>query len=120
MSAIRKALGACHAPVIAVSPIVGGATLKGPTAKIMGELALPVTPAAVASHYGALLDGLLVDAADVDATADAACQQSIEVAAADVVMNSLEDRERLADEVLELARRIADQAGPVKGRKRLL
>ena len=120
LSAVREALGACHAPVIAVSPIVGGAALKGPTAKIMGELALPVTPAAVAGHYGTLLDGLLVDAADVDATDDAACQQPIEVATADVVMNSLEDRERLAVEVLDFARRIADQAAPVKGRELLL
>lgn len=120
LPALREALGACHAPVVAVSPIVGGAALKGPTAKIMDELGLPVTAAAVAGHYGALLDGFLVDATDAASAANAARQLAIEVAAAQVVMNSLADRVSLATETLRLARRLAGQAAPVKGRGRLL
>ncbi len=103
LPALREALLACHAPVVAVSPIVGGAALKGPTAKIMGELGLPVTAAAVAGHYGVLLDGFLVDATDVT---DASSEPAIEVAPADVVMDSLEDRVRLAGEALDFARRL--------------
>ena len=117
LPAVRAALLACRAPVIAVSPIVGGAALKGPTAKIMGELGLPVTAAAVAGHYGVLLDGFLLDAGDV---ADAADLLAIEVAGTCVVMNSLADRVALAEETLGLARRLAGQDAPVKGRGRLL
>ena len=120
LPAVREAMLACHAPVVAVSPIVGGAALKGPTAKIMGELGLPVTAAAVASHYGTLLDGFLVDATDVATAADAGRELAIEVAPAHVVMNSLEDRVRLAGEALEFASRLGDQAAPVKRRGRLL
>jgi LPPG:FO 2-phospho-L-lactate transferase len=117
LPALREALGACHAPVVAISPIVGGAALKGPTAKIMGELGLPVTAAAVAGHYGALLDGFLVDATDVT---DASNEPAIEVAPAHVVMDSLEDRVRLAAEALDFARRLARQTAPVKRRGRLI
>ena len=120
LPAVREALGACHAPVVAVSPIVGGAALKGPTAKIMDELGLPVSAAAVADHYGALLDGFVVDTADAADAADAAHELAIEVAGTCVVMNSLADRVALAEETLRLARRIAGQAAPVKRRERLL
>ena len=53
---VREALRACSAPVIAVSPIIGGKAVKGPTAKMMAELGLPVDAAAVARHYGDILD----------------------------------------------------------------
>ena len=51
-------------PVIAVSPIVGGAAVKGPAAKMMRELGLEVSAAALARHYGDLVDGWIVDARD--------------------------------------------------------
>jgi len=51
-------------PVVAVSPIVGGTAIKGPTAKMMAELKVPATAAQVASHYGDLLDGFILDQAD--------------------------------------------------------
>ncbi|HEV2100577.1 MAG TPA: 2-phospho-L-lactate transferase, partial [Stellaceae bacterium] len=53
---VRDALSSCHAPVVAVSPIIDGKAVKGPTAKMMAELGLPVTATAVARHYGDLLD----------------------------------------------------------------
>ena len=43
-----------RAPVVAVSPIIGGRAVKGPTAKMMSELGLPATAPAVARHYGDL------------------------------------------------------------------
>ena len=52
------------APVIAVSPIIGGQAVKGPTAKIMAELGTPVSNVSIAAHYHGLIDGLVVDAAD--------------------------------------------------------
>src|ERR1700726_3117190 len=53
---VRAALKACPAPVIAVSPIIGGRAVKGPTAKMMSELGSPVTAAAGAQHHGGLID----------------------------------------------------------------
>ena len=95
---VREALIACSAPVVAVSPIVGGRAVKGPTAKMMRELGLPVTAAAVARHYQDILDGYLVDHRD----ADVVCS-GIKIASAATLMTTLADRETLACEVLAFA-----------------
>jgi LPPG:FO 2-phospho-L-lactate transferase len=58
---IREALIAADAPVVAVSPIVGGEVLKGPTAAFMAFAALELSAAGVASFYGELLDGIVAD-----------------------------------------------------------
>src|SRR5260370_8381566 len=63
---VRDALRACRASVVAVSPIIGGKAVKGPTAKIMGELGLPIGAAAVARHYEDILDIFIAE--DPDAT----------------------------------------------------
>lgn len=60
----RDALRAAGVPIIAVTPIIGGAAVKGPTAKIMGELGMTVSGAAVAAYYGDLIDGFVLDAQD--------------------------------------------------------
>jgi len=96
---------AARVPVVAVSPVVGGAALKGPTAKIMGELGLPVTPAAVARHYG-ILTGLVLD--DVDAARAAEVQAlGVRTATAQSVMRTLEDRVALARAALAFATNLA-------------
>ena len=61
---VRDALGDCAAPVIAVSPVIGGRAVKGPTAKMLHELGLEVSAAAVARHYHDFLDGYVIDDAD--------------------------------------------------------
>jgi len=99
---LRAQLAAVSVPVIAVTPLVGGAAIKGPTAKIMRELGLPLTPLAVAEHYGELLDGFVLDEVDRGNAADFACAVQV----CDTVMVSLEDRERLAREVLAFAGRL--------------
>ncbi len=58
---IREALAGARAPVIAVSPIIAGAAVKGPTDKIMRELGVPTTQDSIACHYQGLLDGYVVD-----------------------------------------------------------
>jgi LPPG:FO 2-phospho-L-lactate transferase len=58
---MREALAAADAPVIAVSPIVGGAVLKGPTASFMAFAALECDAVGVAAFYGGLLDGIVAD-----------------------------------------------------------
>ncbi|HEY2140995.1 MAG TPA: 2-phospho-L-lactate transferase [Solirubrobacteraceae bacterium] len=58
---IREALVAADAPVVAVSPIVGGEVLKGPTASFMAFAALELNADGVADFYGDLLDGMVAD-----------------------------------------------------------
>jgi LPPG:FO 2-phospho-L-lactate transferase len=69
LPALRNALTGCAAPVIAVTPLIGGQAVKGPTAKLMEELGIEVSPGAVAKHYGAMLDGFILDEMDEDAAA---------------------------------------------------
>lgn len=100
---MRAAIGACPAPVVAVSPIIGGRAIKGPTAKMMAELGLPTSARAVAEHYGRLLDGFVLDHADADQarTIDLPCLVTR------TLMESEDDRRMLADGALAFARRIA-------------
>jgi len=96
---MRIALGACPAPVVAVSPLVGGRAVKGPTAKIMAELGVPVTNAAIAAHYEGLIDGLVLDRAD---RAEAA-ELGVPALVTETVMTNLEDRIALAAAALGFA-----------------
>jgi LPPG:FO 2-phospho-L-lactate transferase len=62
--AIRAHLMHCAAPIVAVTPIIGGQAIKGPTAKIMQELGLDITGDAVARRYAGLIDVFIVDETD--------------------------------------------------------
>ena len=64
VSAIRAWLRQRTFPVIAVSPIIGGAAVKGPAAKMMRELDAQPTALAVARHYGAAVDCWVIDEQD--------------------------------------------------------
>jgi LPPG:FO 2-phospho-L-lactate transferase len=97
MPAVCEAMHACAAPVVAVSPIIGGKAVKGPTAKMMAELGLPVDAAAVARHYGDILDLYVADETDADELGDL----GVPVRLTQTLMFSLEDREALARAVLE-------------------
>jgi LPPG:FO 2-phospho-L-lactate transferase len=99
---VRAAIAACPAPVIAVSPIICGRAVKGPTAKMMAELGLPTIARAVAEHYDRLLDGFVLDHAD----ADQAAAIDVPCLAARTLMASEEDKRTLAAEVLAFARRL--------------
>ncbi|MEQ8486999.1 MAG: 2-phospho-L-lactate transferase [Pseudomonadales bacterium] len=98
----RDAVRAARAPVVAVSPIIGGSAIKGPTAKMMRELGVPTEATQVAAHYGNLLDGFVLD------SQDAALADRIETATVvtHTVMLTLADRIALAESVLEFAARL--------------
>ena len=99
---IRAALGDCPAPVVAVSPIIAGKAVKGPTAKMMAELGLPVDAATVARHYGDILDVYIAD--EEDAASLAALD--LPVVLTRTLMPTLADREALARTVIAAAERV--------------
>jgi LPPG:FO 2-phospho-L-lactate transferase len=98
---MRERLQACPAPVIAVSPVVGGSAIKGPTVKMMSELSVPNSAVWVAQHYQSLLDGFVLDAVD-EAMANEIESMGLATAATHTVMVTLEDRIGLAQECLDL------------------
>jgi LPPG:FO 2-phospho-L-lactate transferase len=102
---IRKTLENVAAPIVAVSPLIGGKAVKGPTAKIMAELGLPADSNTIAQHYG-FIDGLIVDKTD----SDEASKLNVPVHLTATLMQSLEDRDRLAAECLVFARILAVEA----------
>ena len=100
---LRAALRAARVPVVAVSPLIGGRAVKGPTAKIMGELGLAVDTASIARHYAGLIDGLVVDGSD----AAEAHALGLPFAVTGTLMRDDDDRERVAHIALQLADRLA-------------
>ncbi len=84
------------APVVAVSPIVGGASVKGPTIGFLRWAGVPATGAGVASLYGDVLDGLV---------ADEPCD-GLPTRVLDTLMADAEGRRRVADAALSLAREL--------------
>jgi len=101
---VRAALKASAAPVIAVSPIVAGLAIKGPTAKMMTELNMPATALAVAEHYRDLLDYFVIDAQD-QGLLEPLREAGFTAIAAPTVMLTLADKVRLAETVCDLALR---------------
>ena len=100
---LRRALETCRAPIVVVSPVIGGRAVKGPTVKLMHELGVEVSPRSIARHYAGLIDGLVLD------TADAALAPTVGVPALVVptLMQTLEDREQLARAALAFGRTLA-------------
>ena len=96
---LRQLLKTVQAPVIAVSPIIGGAAVKGPTAKIMAELGIDCSAAAVAAHYREIVDGFVLDQRD----AALAPAIGIPTLVTNTLMLSLDDRIQLAQQVLACA-----------------
>ncbi len=92
---VRQALQASPAPLYAVSPIVGDRALKGPAAKMMVELGLPVSAVSVVQHYRGLVDTFVLD--ESDATLAGRIEEpAMRVMTAPTVMKTLADREQLA------------------------
>lgn len=102
---LREDLRARSAPTIAVSPIIGNRALKGPAAKMLRELGFDTSAAAIADHYGDLLQGFVIDSQDID-LANKLETKSRRVHATNTVMKSLEDRVALARETFAFASQI--------------
>jgi len=85
--------------VVAISPIVGTKTIKGPAAKMFTELGIEPSAFAVAQHYGSIIDGFIIDNSD-DELVDKIENLGIRVYTADILMHDQKDRGRLAAEVI--------------------
>ncbi|HEX2468072.1 MAG TPA: 2-phospho-L-lactate transferase [Solirubrobacterales bacterium] len=96
---MREAIAAARAPVVAVSPFVGGRAVKGPTETFMAAVGRSVDAAGVASLYAGLIDAMVVD--DTDPGPPPA---DVPVLACPTMMEGQEGRRRLAVRVLEFAR----------------
>ncbi len=96
---IRAAIQESDAPVIAVTPIIGGKAIRGPAAKMLAELGLEVSAAAVARRYAGLIDGFVIDQADPAPEA----LPGITFFRAATLMSSTDDRLRLARATLQAA-----------------
>jgi len=99
---VREALSSLPAPIIAVSPIVGGAALKGPLGKMLAELGREVSPVSIAKHYSDLLDGIVLDEGD-RRHGPAIAKLGCAVRFAPAIMTGGETQVALARETLELA-----------------
>ena len=110
VSEIRSTLDGTPAPVVAVSPIVDGDSIKGPTAKMMRELKIDVSPVEVARRYADFLDGFVLDVVDAQLAPQIEAF-GIPVQTANTVMDSLEDRVMLARVVLEFSDALSRRAG---------
>jgi len=89
-------------PVVAVSPIIAGKTVKGPAAKIFNELGIEPSACAVARHYRDILTGFVLD--QMDYKQEGAIKAlGIHTYRTDTIMHTHDDRCRLAKEVVEFA-----------------
>ncbi|MEM1112715.1 MAG: 2-phospho-L-lactate transferase [Pseudomonadota bacterium] len=105
-----RLLGELSAPVIAVSPIVAGLAIKGPAAKMMAELSMPVSAGAVLKHYTSrypgLLDGFVIDESDATLLPNLQTP-GIQVAVEATIMKDREQKRHLARRCLALAKSAA-------------
>ncbi|MBX5445345.1 MAG: 2-phospho-L-lactate transferase [Sphaerobacter sp.] len=105
----RDLLREVAAPVVAVSPIVGGAALKGPADRMLASLGHEVSAAGVAALYRDFLNGIVIDQVDA-ALAGRIEEMGIAVHVTDTVMRDEAHRRALADETLAFAARLGSRA----------
>jgi len=94
---LREAIVAAPAPVVAVSPLVRGAVLKGPTDAFLAWAGHPLSSDGIAAHYAGLLDGLVADER----------AEAVPTLVTDVELSTPQARRRVAGEVLSFASALA-------------
>jgi LPPG:FO 2-phospho-L-lactate transferase len=107
---LSEAIAAARAPVVAVSPLIGGAAVRGPADRMFASLGGEASAVGVARHYQehhpGLLDGLVIDAVDAG-EADAVRALGLACLVTPTLMLSDDDRRRLALEVLAFSDELA-------------
>ncbi len=107
---MRAAIEAAHAPIVAVSPIVGGRALRGPADQMLTSLGHESSALGVARIYGSTIDGIVIDDDDAE-LASAIEAEGLRTLVTGTVMNDDADRARLARETLDFAASLS--AAPV-------
>ena len=112
---LRDAVRATPAPVVGLSPIVGGAAVRGMAAPLLRHLGVEVSAAGVGAHYGArteggVLDGWLVDESDAGAVAELSGSGLI-TRAVPLLMPDVESAAGMAAATLDLAAELSGRAG---------
>jgi LPPG:FO 2-phospho-L-lactate transferase len=97
---LKQSLLSVKGPRVAVSPIIRGKAIKGPAAKMMNELGIPVTSLSIANHYKGFIDGIVIDELDKDLSKEIE-DTGAQVLVANTVMNSLKDKISLANECMK-------------------
>ncbi|WP_130797198.1 2-phospho-L-lactate transferase [Streptomyces otsuchiensis] len=109
---VREAIAAAGVPVVGLSPIVGGAPVRGMADKVLAAVGVEATAAAVAAHYGSgLLDGWLVDTADADAVPVVEAD-GIRCRAVPLMMTDADATAAMARAALELAGELTAEVAP--------
>ena len=93
---MRELILSLDIPRVVVTPVIGGEAIKGPTAKIMGELGLAVTAETVAHFYGDVITGFVNDTQNVELALD-----GIKTIQFNTLMNDLDDKIQLAQSILD-------------------
>ncbi|MBV9567475.1 MAG: 2-phospho-L-lactate transferase [Hyphomicrobiales bacterium] len=100
---IAEALRTCDAPVIAVTPLIGGKAVKGPTGKIMDELGLAADAATIVRHYSGLISGFILD--EVDAHQETGL--GLPTLITNTMMKTLDDKIALAQACIGLCHKLS-------------
>jgi LPPG:FO 2-phospho-L-lactate transferase len=103
---IRAALERRRVPAIAVSPLIGGKSVKGPADGMLARLAGGTSPAHVAGCYEGLIDALVLDEAD-EAGAEAVVELGVRPVVTKTLMRDADARRRLAEVALDAAGALA-------------
>jgi len=99
---VRAALANHPAPVIAISPLVDGQSIKGPTSKLMSELDLGSSAGDIAAYYHDFIDGFVLDHRDSPLCVEIE-RIGIQPFCSNIVMSTFDDRCRLARDVVRFA-----------------
>ena len=100
---VREKLKSSKARVIAVSPIVGGDAVKGPTANNLRDLGFSVSAYTIAKYYSDFIDGFMLDKGDENEISRIE-SLGIQVGLADTVMTDLQSKIKLAEDVLRFSK----------------
>ena len=105
LSEIKNFLRTTSTPVIAVSPVVDGQAVKGPTTKIMSELGVEPSAVSIAKHYDGLIDGLILDVLDQNLVSQVE-DIGIRTKVMNTIMHNDQDKIQLAQAALDFAQEI--------------
>ena len=97
---LRQAIAQAPGLRVAISPLIGGDAVKGPTVPMMQSAGLPISPLGIAQAYEGLIDALVIDKQDVAVKADLEAL-GLRVLVTETLMEGFEGRLRLAAEVLD-------------------